>query len=219
MTKKQKKLLIRILVAAGLFLPLFVLDKLGFVEEWPWYVVLPLFLIPYLIAGYSVLLKAGRNIVHGQVFDENFLMSIATVGVFVMAVVFGDAEYPEACMVMLLYQTGELLQGIAVGKSRRSVSNLMDIRPDYANLLRDGQTERVSPEEVAVGDWIVVKPGEKVPLDGVVREGSSHLETAALTGESLPKEVCAGDRVWAGTTSRMSPFRIRKPRMLSSGAM
>ena len=128
MTKKQRKLLIRILVATALFRPLFVLDKLGFVEEWPWYVALPLFLIPYLIAGYTVLLKAGRNIIHGQVFDENFLMTIATIGVFVMAVVFGDGEYPEACMVMLLYQTGELLQGIAVGKSRKSVSNLMDIR-------------------------------------------------------------------------------------------
>ncbi|MBO4366184.1 MAG: cadmium-translocating P-type ATPase [Clostridia bacterium] len=198
MTKKQRKLLIRILVATALFLPLFVLDKLGFVEEWPWYVALPLFLIPYLIAGYTVLLKAGRNIIHGQVFDENFLMTIATIGVFVMAVVFGDGEYPEACMVMLLYQTGELLQGIAVGKSRKSVSNLMDIRPDYANRLSDGQIEQVSPDDVAVGEWIVIKPGEKVPLDGIVREGTSHLETAALTGESLPRAVGEGEEVISG---------------------
>ena len=198
MTKKQRKLLIRILVATALFLPLFVLDKLGFVEEWPWYVALPLFLIPYLIAGYTVLLKAGRNIIHGQVFDENFLMTIATIGVFVMAVVFGDGEYPEACMVMLLYQTGELLQGIAVGKSRKSVSNLMDIRPDYANRLADGQIEQVSPDDVAVGEWIVIKPGEKVPLDGIVREGTSHLETAALTGESLPRAVGEGEEVISG---------------------
>ncbi len=213
MTKKQRKLLIRILVATALFLPLFVLDKLGFVEEWPWFVALPLFLIPYLIAGYTVLLKAGRNIIHGQVFDENFLMSIATVGVFVMAVAFGDAEYPEACMVMLLYQTGELLQGIAVGKSRKSVSNLMDIRPDYANRLSDGQIEQVSPDDVSVGEWIVIKPGEKVPLDGIVREGSSHLETAALTGESLPRAVVEGEEVISGciNMSGMLKVEVTKP--------
>ena len=213
MTKKQRKLLIRILVATALFLPLFVLDKLGFVEEWPWFVALPLFLIPYLIAGYTVLLKAGRNIIHGQVFDENFLMSIATVGVFVMAVAFGDAEYPEACMVMLLYQTGELLQGIAVGKSRKSVSNLMDIRPDYANRLSDGQIEQVSPDDVSVGEWIVIKPGEKVPLDGIVREGNSHLETAALTGESLPRAVGEGEEVISGCINMngMLKVEVTKP--------
>ena len=213
MTKKQRKLLIRILVATALFLPLFVLDKLGFVEEWPWFVALPLFLVPYLIAGYTVLLKAGRNIIHGQVFDENFLMSIATIGVFVMAVAFGDAEYPEACMVMLLYQTGELLQGIAVGKSRKSVSNLMDIRPDYANRLSDGQIEQVAPDDVSVGEWIVIKPGEKVPLDGIVREGNSHLETAALTGESLPRAVAEGEEVISGciNMSGMLKVEVTKP--------
>ncbi|MBP5231506.1 MAG: cadmium-translocating P-type ATPase [Clostridia bacterium] len=198
MTKKQKKLLIRILIATALFLPLFILDKLGFVEDWPWYIAFPLFLIPYLIAGYSVLWKAVRNIGHGQIFDENFLMCVATVGVFVMAIVFGDGEYPEACMVMLLYQTGELLQGIAVGKSRKSVAGLMDIRPDYANLVRDEGTERVSPEEVPVGGLIVVKPGEKIPLDGIVREGRSNLDTAALTGESLPRPVGEGDEIVSG---------------------
>ena len=198
MTRKQKKLLVRILVSVALFLPLFVLDKLGYVEEWPWYVAFPLFLIPYLVVGYSVLWKAVRNIGHGQVFDENFLMCIATVGVFVMAIVFGDGEYPEACMVMILYQTGELLQGIAVGKSRKSVSNLMDIRPDYANLLREGEPEQVSPDEVRAGDLILIKPGEKIPLDGVVREGRSNLDTATLTGESLPRYVEEGSEVISG---------------------
>ena len=206
MTRKQRKLLIRILVASAIFLPLFILEKIGIMEDWPWYVTFPLFLVPYLIVGYSVLLKAGRNIVHGQVFDENFLMSIATIGVFVLSIVFGESEYPEACMVMILYQTGELLQGIAVGKSRKSVSNLMNIRPDYANLLRASagrpdaapEIEKVSPEQVHVGDRILIKPGEKIPLDGVILEGSSHLDTATLTGESLPRTVAAGDEVISG---------------------
>ncbi len=213
MTKKQKKLLIRIIAATALFIPLFILDKLGYVEEWPWFVAFPLFLVPYLIVGYSVLWKAIRNIGHGQVFDENFLMSIATVGVFVMAVVFGDGEYPEACMVMILYQIGELLQGIAVGRSRKSVSNLMNIRPDYANVVRDGTTEQVSPDEVSVGDMILVKPGEKVPLDGIVREGHSDLDTAALTGESLPRFVGEGADVISGciNMSGLLKVEVTKP--------
>lgn len=213
MTKKQKKLLIRIIAATALFIPLFILDKLGYVEEWPWFVAFPLFLIPYLIVGYSVLWKAIRNIGHGQVFDENFLMSIATVGVFVMAVVFGDGEYPEACMVMILYQIGELLQGIAVGRSRKSVSNLMNIRPDYANVVRDGTTEQVPPDEVSVGDMILVKPGEKVPLDGIVREGHSDLDTAALTGESLPRFVGEGADVISGciNMSGLLKVEVTKP--------
>ena len=213
MTKKQKKLLIRIIAATALFIPLFILDKLGYVEEWPWFVAFPLFLVPYLIVGYSVLWKAIRNIGHGQVFDENFLMSIATVGVFVMAVVFGDGEYPEACMVMTLYQIGELLQGIAVGRSRKSVSNLMNIRPDYANVVRDGTTEQVPPDEVSVGDMILVKPGEKVPLDGIVREGHSDLDTAALTGESLPRFVGEGADVISGciNMSGLLKVEVTKP--------
>lgn len=213
MTKKQKKLLIRIIAATAMFIPLFILDKLGYVEEWPWFVAFPLFLVPYLIVGYSVLWKAIRNIGHGQVFDENFLMSIATVGVFVMAVVFGDGEYPEACMVMILYQIGELLQGIAVGRSRKSVSNLMNIRPDYANVVRDGTTEQVSPDEVSVGDMILVKPGEKVPLDGIVREGHSDLDTAALTGESLPRFVGEGADVISGciNMSGLLKVEVTKP--------
>ena len=152
----------------------------------------PLFLIPYLVIGWDVLWKAIRNILNGQVFDENFLMSVATIGALVIG------EYPEAVAVMLFYQTGELFQNVAVSRSRQSISELMDIRPDYANIERDGQLVQVDPEEVAVGDVIVVKAGERVPLDGTVLEGTSALDTAALTGESLPRDVETGDEVISG---------------------
>lgn len=185
MTRKQKKMLARILVSAVLLIAAAASPLEGI---WR----LAAFLVPYLIIGWDVLWKAIRNILHGQVFDENFLMSLATIG----ALVLGD--YPEASGVMLFYQVGELFQSYAVGRSRQSIAALMDIRPDYANIRRDGQLVQVDPDEVAVGDTIVVQPGEKIPLDGVVLEGASALDTAALTGESMPREVAPGSEVISG---------------------
>ena len=185
MTGKQKKVLIRILISAAvllaaLFLPLEGLPRLL------------VYLCGYGVIGWDILWKALRNIVRGQVFDENFLMAAATVGALVLG------EYPEAVAVMLFYQIGELFQSYAVSKSRRSISSLMDIRPDSANLLREGQLIQVSPEEVAVGERIVVKPGERIPLDGTVVEGSSSIDTSALTGESLPREAEPGSSIISG---------------------
>ncbi len=185
MTRKQKKMLARILVSAVLLIAAAASPLEGI---WR----LAAFLVPYLIIGWDVLWKAIRNILHGQVFDENFLMALATIG----ALVLGD--YPEASGVMLFYQVGELFQSYAVGRSRQSIAALMDIRPDYANIRRDGQLVQVDPDEVAVGDTIVVQPGEKIPLDGVVLEGASALDTAALTGESMPREVAPGSEVISG---------------------
>ena len=167
----------------------------------------PLFLPAYFTIGWDVLWRAVVNICHGLVFDENFLMALATVGAFCTGF-FGDGEYPEAVFVMLFYQVGELFQSYAVGKSRMSIASLMDIRPDYANIERDGALEQVDPEDVAVGDIIIVKPGERVPLDGIVREGSSALNTAALTGESLPREVEAGDAVTSGCVNVSGLLRV-----------
>ena len=185
MTRKQKKTLYRILLAFSLFVLCLFLPLEGTLR-------LAVFLVPYFVVGWDVLWKAVRNIMGGQVFDENFLMSVATVGALVIG------EYPEAVAVMLFYQVGELFQSVAVYRSRQSISELMDIRPDYANIQRDGQLLQVDPDEVAVGDVIVIKPGERVPLDGAVLEGSSALDTAALTGESLPRDVSAGDEVISG---------------------
>ncbi|MGN8875416.1 heavy metal translocating P-type ATPase [Pseudoflavonifractor sp. HCP28S3_F10] len=196
MDKKQKKMLLRILASGALLILVSLLPLSGPVR-------LAAFLIPYLLIGWDILWKAGRNIAHGQVFDENFLMALATVGALVIG------EYPEAVFVMLFYQVGELFQSFAVGKSRRSISSLMDIRPDYANLERDGALEEVDPEDVAVGDVIVVKPGERVPLDGVVLEGSSTLNTAALTGESLPREVSPGGDVVSGCINLSGVLRVQ----------
>ena len=196
MDKKQKKMLLRILASGALLILVSLLPLSGPVR-------LAAFLIPYLLIGWDILWKAGRNIAHGQVFDENFLMALATVGALVIG------EYPEAVFVMLFYQVGELFQSFAVGKSRRSISSLMDIRPDYANLERDGALEEVDPEDVAVGDVIVVKPGERVPLDGVVLEGSSTLNTAALTGESLPREVSPGGDVVSGCINISGVLRVQ----------
>ena len=174
--------------------------------EGPWRFVL--FLPAYFVIGWDVLWKAARNIAHGQVFDENFLMALATVGAFCTGF-FGQGQYPEAVFVMLFYQVGELFQGYAVGKSRKSIASLMDIRPDYANVERDGQLTQVDPEEVAVGDTITVKAGERVPLDGVVLEGSSLVNTSALTGESVPRQVQPGDDVISGCVNQSGLLRVR----------
>ena len=196
MTKKQKKVLIRIIAAAVLLIAAALIPVKGL---WR----LPLFLIPYFIIGWDVLWKAVRNIAHGQVFDENFLMCVATVGALVLG------EYAEAVGVMLFYQVGELFQSYAVGKSRQSISQLMDIRPDSANVERDGQIVQVDPEEVAIGDVIVVRPGEKIPLDGVVLEGSSSLDTAALTGESVPRDAAPGDELLSGCVNLTGLLKIQ----------
>ncbi len=196
MSRKQKKMLTRILASAVLFALSFLLPLSGVLR-------LFYFITVYAVVGWDVLWRAARNIAHGQVFDENFLMALATIGAFVLG------EFPEAVEVMLFYQIGELFQSYAVGKSRQSITALMDIRPDYANIERDGALEQVDPDEVAVGDIIVIKAGEKIPLDGVIIEGSSSLDTAALTGESLPREVAAGDDVISGCINQSGLLRVR----------
>ena len=196
MTKKQKKMLWRILASAALLASAVLLPFEGIYR-------LAVFLIPYAVIGWDVLWKAARNIAHGQVFDENFLMAIATIGAFF------TGEYPEGVAVMLFYQVGELFQSYAVGRSRKSIASLMDIRPDYANIEREGKLIQVDPSEVAVGDVIVIKAGEKVPLDGVVLEGNSSLDTAALTGESLPREIEPGDDVISGCINQSGLLRVR----------
>ncbi len=196
MTSKQKKTLVRIIAALILLIAVSLLPLKGWVK-------LAAYIVPYAVVGWDVLWKAVRNIAHGQVFDENFLMAIATVGAFC------TGEYTEAAAVMLFYQTGELFQSCAVGKSRRSIAELMDIRPDHANIERDGQVVEVDPEQVAVGDVIIVRPGEKIPLDGIVEEGVSSLDTAALTGESLPREVSSGSDVVSGCINMSGLLRIK----------
>ena len=201
MTRKQKKMVARIAASAVLLVAAVLIPYEG-----PWRFVL--FLPAYFVIGWDVLWKAARNIAHGQVFDENFLMALATVGAFCTGF-FGEGEYPEAVFVMLFYQVGELFQGYAVGKSRKSIASLMDIRPDYANVERDGQLTQVDPEEVAVGDTITVKAGERVPLDGVVLEGQSMVNTSALTGESVPRQVQPGDDVISGCVNQSGLLRVR----------
>ena len=195
MNKKQKKVLIRILVAAALMIVFSQLPVEGYVR-------FLLFMIPYLVIGYDILKKAVKGILNRQVFDENFLMAVATVG----AIVLGN--YTEGVAVMLFYQIGELFQSYAVGKSRRNISELMDIRPDYANIERDGKLEKVDPDEVEIGSVIVVQPGEKIPIDGVVTEGKTTLNTSALTGESLPREVAPGDEVISGCINMTGVLKI-----------
>ena len=202
MTKKQKKTRKRILTALGLFLALELAEHLA-PDALPGLAWPVLYLIPYGIIGWDVLWRAIRNIKNGQVFDENFLMSVATVGAF------GCGEYPEAVAVMLFYQVGELFQSVAVDRSRKSISALMDIRPDYANMERNGELVQVDPEEVSVGDVIVVKAGERIPLDGTVLEGTSSLDTAALTGESLPRDVQAGDEVVSGCVNLTGVLHVK----------
>ena len=196
MTRRQKKTLYRILLAFGLFVLCLFLPLEGALR-------LAVFLVPYLVVGWDVLRKAAQNIMGGQVFDENFLMSVATVGALAIG------EYPEAVAVMLFYQVGELFQSVAVSRSRQSISELMDIRPDYANIQRDGQLVQVDPDEVAVGDVIVIKPGERVPLDGTVLEGASALDASALTGESPPRDVSAGDEVISGCVNLTGLLHVR----------
>lgn len=215
MKKKQKKMLIRILIASAmlLVLQLFSKDVLSFLEgdlfpsagRW---IRLGLYLINYFIIGYDILKKAVRGIMNRQVFDENFLMAVATVGAMILAIS-SDGDYFEAIAVMLFYQIGEWFQGYAVGKSRRNISELMDIRPDYANIEKDGKLEQVDPDEVEIGSIIIVQPGEKVPIDGVVEEGNSSLNTSALTGESLPREAKVGDEIISGCINMTGVLKIK----------
>ena len=219
LSKRERRNLVRILVALALFVVLFAVDKavnLGGVFQGPaaWLFPFCLYLTVYLIIGYDVLWRAVRNIAHGQVFDENFLMCIATLGAFALAIYRGATGqeiegFDEACAVLLFYQVGEFFQSYATGKSRKSISALMDIRPDYANVRREGRVERVSPEEVSVGEIIVVNPGEKIPLDGEIVKGASSLDTKALTGESLPREVAAGSEVISGCVNLTSQLEVR----------
>ena len=167
-----------------------------------------LFLVPYLVIGYDILIKAGKGVINRQPFDECFLMAVATIGAMVIAVT-GDGDYIEAIAVMLFYQIGEWFQSYAVGKSRKNISELMDIRPDYANIETDGELEQVDPDDVEVGTVIVVQPGEKIPIDGIITEGLSTLDTSALTGESIPREVQVGDEVISGCINKNGLLRIR----------
>lgn len=196
MSAKQKKMLIRILISAVLFVVLMLVPFKGWIR-------LAAFLVPFGVIGWDVLWRAVRNILHGQIFDENFLMSLATVGAFF------TGEYPEAVVVMLFYQVGELFQSYAVGKSRKSIATLMDIRPDYANIEKDGKTEQVSPDEVEVGSVIVIMSGERVPLDGVILEGNSAMDTSAITGESMPNDVQPGDDVISGCINQSGVLKVR----------
>ncbi|QWT54229.1 heavy metal translocating P-type ATPase [Eubacterium sp. MSJ-33] len=196
MTKKQKKVLVRIIIAAVLVIALQFVPVEGYVR-------FGLYMIPYLVIGYDILKKAGKGILNRQIFDENFLMAVATIG----AIALGD--YKEGTAVMLFYQIGELFQSYAVGKSRRNISELMDIRPDYANVEKDGELEQVDPDEIEIGTVIIVQPGEKVPIDGVVVEGTSSLNTSALTGESVPREVSVDDEITSGCINMTGLLKIR----------
>lgn len=204
MTKKQKKMLVRILIAALLFVVLLVLEHTGVLEPWEnsW-ILFVVYVIPYLIIGYDIILKAARNISHGQVFDENFLMMLATFGAF------GVREFSEAVAVMLFYQIGELFQGYAVGRSRQSITGMMDICPEYANVEDGGKLVQVDPDDVETGTIITIKPGERIPLDGVVTEGESMIDTAALTGESVPRSAKAGDEVISGCVNGSGTLKVR----------
>ena len=221
MNKKQKKMLIRIIIAAVLMVILHfvyeffgedVLDESGsvikaaLVREPVWFF---LYMIPYLVVGYDILKKAFKGILNRQIFDENFLMAVATIGAIAVALVEKNGDYTEAIAVMLFYQTGELFQSYAVGKSRKNISALMDIRPDYANIEKDGALEKVDPDEVETGSIIVVQPGEKVPIDGIVTEGRTTLNTSALTGESIPREAAEGDEVISGCINMTGVIKVK----------
>ncbi|MDR0981542.1 MAG: hypothetical protein LBL85_07240 [Methanocalculaceae archaeon] len=201
LTKKQNRTLWRIIIAFSLLLCVFIAQQAGTLQTPA--LLLILYLIPYAVIGYDVLLRAGRNILHGKIFDENFLMTIATIGAFCLG------EFPEAVAVMLFYQVGELFQSYAVSKSRKSITALMDIRPDHANIERDGELIEIDPEELRAGDEILIKPGDRVPLDGIGLSGSSELDTTSLTGESLPRAVSEGDHVISGCINLSGLLRVR----------
>ena len=204
MNKKQKKMLMRIIIAAVIFAGLFISEHMGAFDSLPneW-ILAGITLVPYLIIGYDIIFKAFRNLSHGQVFDENFLMMIATFGAF------GIKEYLEAVAVMLFYQIGELFQSYAVGKSRQSISDMMDICPEYANIEQDGELIQVDPDEVEIGSIIVIKPGERIPLDGVIVEGDTMIDTAALTGESVPRHATTGDEIISGCVNGSGTIKVR----------
>ncbi|MCR5485093.1 MAG: cadmium-translocating P-type ATPase [Clostridiales bacterium] len=204
MEKEQKESLVKIIVGAVLFIAVTVLKRIFSGLDGAW--LLAAYLVPYLILGYEVIIEAAENIVHGKVFDENFLMTLATVGAFC------TGEFPEAVAVMLFYQVGELFQDFAVDRSRESISSLMDVRPDHANIERDGRTTRVSPDEVKIGDTIVIMPGERIPLDAIVTDGESDINTVALTGESLPRDVRPGDDVISGCVNGSGTLRAQVTR-------
>lgn len=203
MTKKQKTMLARILITAIMVIALkFIIPVTGIVQ-------MVLYLVTYLIIGYDILRKAGKGILNRQTFDENFLMAVATIGAFVVAIWTRSGDYVEGIAVMLFYQIGEFFQSYAVGKSRKNISALMDIRPDYANIEEDGRLMQVDPDEVSVGSIIVVQPGEKVPLDGIVVSGNASLNTSALTGESLPRDVKEGDEIISGCINMNGVLKIQ----------
>ena len=201
MNKKQKKVLVRIIIAAILMIGLKFVPVEGILR-------FILYMVPYFIIGYDILRKAFKGIKNKQVFDENFLMAVATIGAIAVAL-YENGDYTEAIAVMLFYQIGELFQSYAVGRSRRNISELMDIRPDYANIEVDGSLEQVDPDEVEIGTVIVVQPGEKIPIDGIIEVGSSTLNTSALTGESLPREAAVGDEVISGCINMTGLLKIR----------
>lgn len=201
MSKKQKKMLVRIIAAAVMMICLKYVPVDGTLR-------FLLYMVPYLVIGYDILKKAGKGILNRQVFDENFLMAVATIGAIAVALP-DDGDYTEAIAAMLFYQIGELFQSYAVGRSRKNISELMDIRPDYANIEQDGQLQQVDPDEVEIGSVIIVQPGEKIPIDGIIEEGNAALNTSALTGESLPREVTAGDEVVSGCINMTGVLRIR----------
>ena len=202
MNKKQKKMLTRILIATVMLIALYFLPVTGILQ-------FALYLVVYLVIGYDILKKAGKGIANRRVFDENFLMAVATIGAFALAIYQRSGDYTEGIAVMLFYQIGELFQSYAVGKSRKNISALMDIRPDYANIERDGKLEKVDPDEVAIGSTIIVQPGEKIPIDGIILEGTSTLNTSALTGESLPREAAPGDEIISGCINMTGVLKIR----------
>lgn len=201
MNKKQKKVLTRIIIAAVLMIILHFIPVKGIIR-------FLLYMVPYMVIGYDILKKAFKGIKNKQVFDENFLMAVATVGAIAVAL-YENGDYTEAIAVMLFYQIGELFQSYAVGKSRKNISELMDIRPDYANIEVDGKLTQVDPDEVAIGSVIVVQPGEKVPIDGVIVEGSSTLNTSALTGESVPRDAKCGDEIISGCINMSGVLKIK----------
>lgn len=200
MNKKQKTMLYRIIIAAVLVAAVTVLEKILELNVW---IAAVLYMVPYFVIGYDILKKAWKGILKRQVFDENFLMAVATVGAIALG------EFREGVAVMLFYQIGELFQSVAVGKSRKNIAALMDIRPDYANIVVDGQIEKVDPDEVEIGTIIVVNPGEKVPIDGIIIEGNTSLNTSALTGESVPRDAACGDEVISGCINLTGTIHIR----------